>query len=259
MPNCRDITEQATRYAEGALEPAARQGFESHLATCPDCRTWVGQLGLTAKLAGTLRPPELTPGTRAALLAQFDAWATRGAGEAAAPARGAAGRAGGLRWEAFFVLSAVVAALVGLGRHPSHAWADRLTALALAAVAIGLAAAARRLTLRFATAAVSAALVAAAIRGEAGPLDVPEGVQCLLAEAAGALAVVGLMWLASRRRRAATSVGPWAAAGALAGDAALQITCAAHASLAHAVVFHVGGVLAVVAVALAATRAWRTA
>lgn len=261
--NCRDITDQATNHAEGALEPAARRSFEAHLRSCAGCRTWVGQLRLTAQAAGMLPTPEPTVESREAALRQFDAWAAsraRGApAPAPAPSKERIPLARPLRWEAFFALAALVALLVGFSRNPSRAAADWLTALALAAVAIGLTAAARRLTLRFAAAAISAALVAAAIRGGPGPLAVPEGLKCLLTEAAGAAAVVGLAWLGSRWRRTPTNVGVWAAAGALAADAALQIGCAAHTSLAHMAVFHAGGVLAVVTLALAALRARRTA
>jgi hypothetical protein len=42
-------------------------------------------------------------------------------------------------------------------------------------------------------------------------------------------------------------LGAWAVAGALAGDATLQITCSHHAALSHLLVFHAGGVLAVLA------------
>lgn len=261
---CKDIADQATNYAEGALEPAARRGFEEHLRACAGCRSWVGQLGVTAQVVGMLPAPEPTVESREAALREFDAWAARrapgapelvrvppGTGTTTGPARP-------LRWEVFFALAGLLAILVGLARNPSRAVADWIVALALAALAITLAAAARRLTLRFAAAAVSAALVAAAIRGGSGPLAVSEGLRCLSTEAAGAAAVAGLAWLGGRRRGSPANVGVWAAAGALASDAALHVSCSAHAPLAHMAMFHAGGVLLVVVLGLA-PRARRAA
>jgi hypothetical protein len=262
MPNCKDISGLATDYTEGALDPAARRDFEEHLAGCGACRTWVRQLELTAKLAGTLPPPDLTAESKEALLRRFDAWAARTrTATAPVPVEDAAGTGSRLRWEAFFVAVGIVAVLVGLARDPSRAVSDWLVAAALAAVAIALTALARRLTLRFAVAAISAALVAAVIQGGAGPVAFPGGLHCALTEGGGAVVAAGVAWLASRRRRLSTSFAVWAAAGALAGDAALQIACTERASLPHVAVFHVGGlvVIAAAAAALAALRSWRTA
>jgi hypothetical protein len=50
-----------------------------------------------------------------------------------------------------------------------------------------------------------------------------------------------------------------AVAGALAGDAALQVTCAAHAYAPHLLAFHVGGVLLAGAAAGVITRLPRIA
>ncbi len=262
MPNCKDITGFATDYMEGALDPAARRSFEEHLAGCVACRTWVHQLELTTKLAGALPPPELTAESKEALLRRFDAWAARThTATAPAPVGGAVAVGSRLRWEAFFAAIGIVAVLVGLARDPSHAVSDWLIAAALAAVAIALTALARRLTLRFAVAAISAALVAAVIQGGAGPVAFPGGLHCSLTEGAAAGVAAGVAWLASRRRRLSTGFAVWAAAGALAGDAALRIACTERASLPHVAVFHVGGlvVIAAGAAALAALRSWRTA
>jgi len=256
MPSCKEITELATSWSEGALDPVAERSFDDHLAACSGCRTWVRQLDVTARAIGSLPPPELPAELRDRLLRGFDAWrAARGAGEA--PARAAARPQGGGRhaWEAFFAVVAVVAFLVGIARNPSHALEDWAVASALAAGAIGLAAVARRFTLRFAAAAVSAAFVAAVVRGGSeGRLGFPAGLECLLTVAGAAAAVTGAAWLAARRGRGSVALGAWAVAGALAGDAALQIACGRNESLPHLAAFHAGGVLAVAALAAAVAR-----
>jgi hypothetical protein len=254
MPSCKEITELAAGYAEDALEPVARRQFEDHVASCPGCRTWLGQLDATARAIRALPPPALPPALQHQLLQRFDAWQAERAA-AGAPGLASAPEVGGrYAWEGLLAAVGVMAVLVMLARNPSRAVADWAVAMGLAAGASGLALLVRRLTPGFALAAVSAALVAAAVRGGPGPLELSEGLECLAVEGASAAAVVGIAWLAARRTRGAVSLGPWAVAGALSGAAALQLACGAHTSLAHLVTFHAGGVLLVAAVALAASR-----
>lgn len=263
MTSCQDIAEHASSLAEGGLDPALRPGLEAHLATCDHCQAFMAQLELTARALRALPPPELPARLRASLLRAVE---VRGARPAEAPkAVPAAGAAGPWRfgWEAAFAAAGAAALVVGLARHPSQAPSDWALAAALAVVAVGLAALVRRLTLRFAASAVSAALVAAALGGGEGPLVLPTGLHCLLTEVAAAAGVAAVAWLLARRRAAGSSagagggvatLGAWALAGAVAGDAALQIACGAHDSLPHLLVFHAGGVLVVAALALVASR-----
>lgn len=248
---CKEVTEVATAYAEGQLDLDTRQGFELHLATCAGCQTWVEQLEITVRLVRSLPPPEIPAGLRDQLLRQFIAWhAARAAGEASIPEAPRTKGTHRFAWEALVAISGVVAAFIGLARNPSRAAGDWVTSLALAAVAMVFAVMVRRLTLRFALAAVSASLVAALIRGGPGQVAVFVGMECLLIEAAAAVVLTGAAWLVSGRAAASASLEAWAVAGALAGDAALQVACREHTSLAHLVTFHAGGVLAIAALVL---------
>jgi hypothetical protein len=256
MPSCKEIAELATSYSEGALDPEARRRFEAHIATCSDCRPWVRQLDIVARAVRLLPPPEVPAELRSELLRRFDAWkASRAGGEAPAPAPSGNDGARRYAWEALLATVGVVALLAGLARNPSNAAEDWGVSAALAAGAIAVAILARRLTIRFAVVAVSAAFVAAAVRGGPGDLAFAEGLECLLIEAAAAAAVASAAWLAARRAPGTVPLGTWAIAGALAGDAALQISCGAHLSMLHLVTFHAGGVLVVAALAL--VHSWR--
>jgi len=256
MLNCRQLTELATSYTEGALDPATTRSVEEHLGTCQGCRTWQAQLTLAARLLRSLPQPEVTAEARDAALRQFDAWqAARAAGGVPAAVEGlATGRAGrvpdiaeagsGRRIAVALVAVVGLAALLVLAaRRPSLSPGDWAVAGALTLAAIGIAALARRLTAAFAAAAVSASLVAAVVRGGAGPWELAAGLDCLVTEVAAAAGLATVGWLAARRRLDPAHPSVWAVAGALAGDAALQITCGSHGSLAHLALFHVGGVL----------------
>jgi anti-sigma factor RsiW len=258
MTSCRDIAERADSLAEGGLDPALRRELEAHLAGCPQCQAFVAQLDLTSRALRALPPPELPADLRAALLGAVEA---RLAGprpvEAATPFAAPTWGLRRLGWEAAFATVGAAALVVGMARHPSRAVGDWGLAAALVVVALGLAALVRRLTLRFAAAAVSASLVAAALGGGAGPLELPTGEHCLLTVVAAAAGVTAVAWLATRRgasRSLAPALGVWALAGAVAGDAALQVACGARDSLAHLLVFHAGGVALVALLALLAAR-----
>jgi len=64
MLNCKQLTELATSYTEGALDPATSRSIEAHLATCQGCRTWLEQLALTARLVRSIPQPEVTAEAR---------------------------------------------------------------------------------------------------------------------------------------------------------------------------------------------------
>lgn len=251
MPSCKEVTEAATSFMEGALVPDVRRGVEEHLATCSGCRTWLQQLEITVRLVGSLPPPEVSDELRARLVRQFDAVQARRAAAAGARAPAAAPPA----WAAAVAVIGAVALQVGVARSPSRAAGDWAASLALAAVAAGLALRVKRVTLRVALVAVSAALGAAVVGGGPGPLAAWRGLECVLVELATAAAVSGAAWLVSRRPIGYAALGTWAVAGALAGAAALQVSCSEHLSLAHLVTSHVAGVLALaIAAALASRR-----
>jgi anti-sigma factor RsiW len=252
MLSCKDISGLATDYREGDLSEGDRAQFESHVATCAGCATWVQQLDATARILGSLPPPELPVDVRERLLARFDGWARPGALADTAVAATARARGSGSLVAAFAALGAM-ALLVAMAKHPSGENLDWRIALVLAAVATGLGTFGRRVGPGLASAAVAAPVAAAFLRGGAGPLGAATGLDCLLIVGATSAASTGAAWLALRRGPGALlrgKAGAWAVAGALAGVAALQISCEAHASLSHLLVFHVGGLIAVIGTAL---------
>jgi anti-sigma factor RsiW len=73
---CRDLVELVTNYLEGALPPEQRARFESHIAGCDGCTTYLEQTRETIRLTGTLREQQISPEARAALLHAFRGWAS---------------------------------------------------------------------------------------------------------------------------------------------------------------------------------------
>jgi hypothetical protein len=120
---------------------------------------------------------------------------------------------------------------------------DWIAAAALAVAAAGIAALAPRGIPALAL-AVAGSLLFAVAGGGAGPLSAAEGLKCLAVELA--TAAVPLVALLSVSRGGAASPARFAAAaaaGALAGQAALEIACHAPEAAAHLLAFHAGGVL----------------
>jgi hypothetical protein len=267
MPTCQQITELATERAEGRLPLAGRLRFDLHVATCRGCRAYLEQLSVTVRSLGELPDPALPPELEEALLSRFDGWKASRAAErphlqVAAPDRAAGAPAampravdGSSPFSPLAVLATLAALvlLVGLARERSPAPGDWAIASALAASAVALAAVAGRFALGVVVACVLAAFAAALVGGAGGPVASAAGLHCLETEIAAAAAVVGASWLALRRgppapARRALAAG--VAVGALAGDAALQVTCGFRAALPHLLVFHFGGVLAAAAGAM---------
>ena len=74
MP-CRDVVEIVTSYLEGDLDPELRSRFEAHLATCPDCVSYVDQMRQTIELSGAAgESQELPPELREHLQLVFEDW-----------------------------------------------------------------------------------------------------------------------------------------------------------------------------------------
>ncbi|HUK67087.1 MAG TPA: hypothetical protein VLV17_09690 [Anaeromyxobacteraceae bacterium] len=154
-------------------------------------------------------------------------------------------------------IGAALVLLVTLAHERSHAPSDLALAAGLALAAFGLATQASRFTLGAATAAVIAALAAALLGGKGGPLEAAAGLDCLASELVAAAAVLCAVRLAVRGGATFPQYGAFAAgaaAGALAADAALEVTCGAHGSLPHVLSFHVGGVVLALALARLALR-----
>ena len=48
--SCREVNEFLVAYLEGQIEDDQRQAFETHIAGCPNCRTFFDQYRLTIDL-----------------------------------------------------------------------------------------------------------------------------------------------------------------------------------------------------------------
>jgi predicted anti-sigma-YlaC factor YlaD len=63
---CKEVVELVTDYLGGTLSPVDRERFEDHLATCPPCTAYLGQVRTTLELAAELKTEEPTPGAEVA-------------------------------------------------------------------------------------------------------------------------------------------------------------------------------------------------
>lgn len=241
---CKQVVEGATKYTEGAGGPLFRLRMHQHLQGCDPCQTYVKQLRLTSQVLAGLAKRELAPAEREWVLAAFrDAqahWASA-ASTAPPPARrfGATSVAIGV---------SLIATLLGALIPHHHDTTGRSWALAAAFALAGTALvglAARHAALASLLAGAGAvALLASAGAGELGLLV---GLRCATHELVTAAMVVAA-WLWARRSDSGTRLQlmGMAAASALASDAVLHVTCPNGGSL-HALVFHVGGVIAAAA------------
>jgi anti-sigma factor RsiW len=74
MP-CRELVELVTEYLEDRLSPEDRARFDTHLAACEACLTYMEQFRETIRALGHLPEESLSRGARDALLAAFREWA----------------------------------------------------------------------------------------------------------------------------------------------------------------------------------------
>ena len=63
-----------TEYLEGTLPRPERARFDAHLAACPRCVDYLGQMRLTIRTLGRLPEESLSPEATSALLAAFRGW-----------------------------------------------------------------------------------------------------------------------------------------------------------------------------------------
>jgi anti-sigma factor RsiW len=61
---CLAAVELMTDYLEGAVDDGAEKEFESHLAGCPACTAFLGQMRATIDVFGRLEPEQLDPEVR---------------------------------------------------------------------------------------------------------------------------------------------------------------------------------------------------
>lgn len=76
MP-CQELVELVTDYVEDRLSPVDRERFETHLAQCTACGTYLEQYRQTIRALGRLPEESLSTEAREALLAAFRGWSRR--------------------------------------------------------------------------------------------------------------------------------------------------------------------------------------
>jgi anti-sigma factor RsiW len=79
---CRELVELVTDYFEGALELADRARFEAHVAGCPGCDAYLGQMRTTLEVVGATAALESRPEV-SRLLEAFRGWKRSGSPHAA--------------------------------------------------------------------------------------------------------------------------------------------------------------------------------
>ena len=72
--SCQELVELVTDYLEGALPPAERVRFETHLRGCRGCTAYVDQMRRTIGLLGRLTEETLPMEARDDLLQAFRRW-----------------------------------------------------------------------------------------------------------------------------------------------------------------------------------------
>jgi anti-sigma factor RsiW len=68
---CQEIVEVITDYLEGTMDVELRTSFETHLAGCPHCTHYLGQIRAMIRVSGTIEAESLSPEFQAGLLAAF--------------------------------------------------------------------------------------------------------------------------------------------------------------------------------------------
>lgn len=237
MSECRRLHADAPGLAALRADDPERVAARAHAGDCADCARALREAERLQAVLGSGAPArahERAPsGAARAILAELRREARR-------RARGSMVAAG-----------VAVLLFLGFARVHSRSAGDWAKVAALSALALLLAALARRRPLLVVGATALAALAAGLLPGGPRFADSP-GVHCLATELASAALVVGAVWLAIRggsTSPARAALAASAAAGALAGDAALQATCGAQGEVPHLLAFHVGGVLLAAAAA----------
>lgn len=222
-----------------AMSPDERRALAPHLDECERCRSRVDDV---EDVLGGLDLWQVPPPSDDALRNAREMVLASMATESESPARRPTKAAPSWRFAlATFGAGVLLAAIAKQRSGHVHDWVEAGAALALAVGLAYFANASRRFG---AIALAVAASFGLALLGAALPgLSPAVGVKCFLFELATATVPGVIAWRAGRRGES-TTVALAAAAGALAGMAALHVACPVHEERAHLFVFHVGGILA---------------
>jgi len=232
---CDELRPQAAGIASLPEGDPEREAYLAHARGCPGC---LEALREGEKLVAVLGRSRLPPPSQEALR------------RASAPILA---ELHPLRWPLGIAAALVAFAIpVLFARHRDpEGWAAALLVLVLAAALAASAGVVRAGAWVALTASAGFSLAAGGVPGfpSAGRgLAIGLGFDCLGLEILGAaIAAATVAW---RSRGSPAQLGAAAAAGALAAQAALHISCGAHGQAAHLWVFHVGGV------ALAGLAGW---
>ncbi len=74
MLSCREVVELITEYLEGAGSSEQRIGVERHVAICPPCRGFLGQVRHSIAVSAELPDASISPEVRDALVETFQTW-----------------------------------------------------------------------------------------------------------------------------------------------------------------------------------------
>jgi len=251
VTTCEEIQGRAAGLvALPADDPERRSAFE-HARTCPACARALGEAERVMALLDALPPPP-PPSAQALRRASAEILGELGGGpDAARPVPAQPRLAPAAAALAAFGL------IVLLARHRLTDRASLLQAgLLLALALLRVAGLTTRGWLGVGVTVMLSGLFA--LLGGAGGLLLPAvGWHCLLTESIAAalpLATTALLLARRHTRGGAALYAGVAAAGALAGQAGLHLSCPAQAALPHLIAFHVGGVLLAALVGAASAR-----
>jgi len=71
---CQELVELVTDYLEGRLPPPQQLRFETHLAGCRGCRTYLEQMQQTIRALGKLSEDSIDAEAKDSLLNVFRDW-----------------------------------------------------------------------------------------------------------------------------------------------------------------------------------------
>lgn len=245
MMSCEELRRDAAGVAALPAEDPLRVTARAHARGCATCAAALKEGERLFELLGAapIPPPPMD------VLRRVSASVLADRGPAPQVARG--------RWPWIALATVVAWALVAMvARDRAHDAASWVASVGVAVLAVVAGAAAHGRWGRPAAGAMAlVSLSLVALAGAGGGFFASIGVKCVALELLAAAAPLGTTaWLArSASPTPGTFIGA-AAAGALAGHAALHLTCPVRAATPHLLAFHTGGIVLAAAIGFCVTR-----